>query len=587
MSKRLFLTGLFCILVSTGGAFGQAAKPNPQVASRIVAVDPFKIESGSLFSASSSQPTKVARPNAAESERTRVISDFEEALQIVKDRYAGGAPDDTSELTKSAISGMLRTLDPHSSFFDAAEYRDMLDEQQSEYSGIGSTIVNYNRDGENATYVIANAADGPAARAGLAFGDRIVAVNGELMVGKTSDVVRDKVRGPGGTTVKLTIEHAATGKTDIIELRRGRLYQPSLPDAYILGQGVGYIDLTTGFNFTTAAELETAVKRLKREGMESLILDLRGNPGGILDQAIKVAEKFLPAGSVVVSQRGRYHMDSRVWRSANRAPETMPLVLLVDENSASASEVVAGALQDHDRALIIGEKTFGKGLVQNVVDLPFGAGLTITTARYLTPSGRSIQRDYSNGSIYDYYNHKGGPAASELERYRATTDAKREVFGGDGITPDELIPAERFSGIQESLIDPLFYFSVAAATGQVPGLERLAVKQSAVGPADFRSLPDTDVMKRFVAFSQQSGVFDADHKLSDAEERFIAVRLQYNLVMSRQGAAAAARVLIANDPQVTAAVSFLPRAAMLAKAVTARRNLREKSPPGRIPGGLR
>ena len=574
MSKRLFLTGLLCILASTGGAFGQSAKPNPQVASRIVAFDPFKIESGSLFSASSSQPASTVRPNAAESERKRVISDFEEALRIVKDRYAGGAPNDTGELTKSAISGMLRTLDPHSSFFDAAEYRDMLDEQQSEYSGIGSTIVNYNRDGENATYVIANAADGPAARAELAFGDRIVAVNGELMAGKTSDVVRDKVRGPGGTTVKLTVEHAATGKTDIIELRRGRLYQPSLPDAYILGQGVGYIDLTTGFNFTTAAELDTAVKRLKREGMESLILDLRGNPGGILDQAIKVAEKFLPAGSIVVSQRGRYHMDSRVWRSANRSPETMPLVLLVDENSASASEVVAGALQDHDRALIIGEKTFGKGLVQNVIDLPFGAGLTITTARYFTPSGRSIQRDYSSGSIYDYYNHKGGPAASDLERFRAATDAKREVFGGDGITPDEVIPAERFSGIQESLIDPLFYFSVAAATGQVRGLERLAVKQSVVGPVDFRSLPDADVIKRFVAFSQQSGVFDREQKLSDAEERFIAVRLQYNLVMSRQGATAAARVLIANDPQVTAAVSFLPRAATLAKTVTARRNLR-------------
>jgi carboxyl-terminal processing protease len=246
----------------------------------------------------------------------------------------------------------------------------------------------------------------------------------------------------------------------------------------------------------------------------------------------------------------------------------MPLVLLVDENSASASEVVAGALQDHDRALIIGEKTFGKGLVQNVVDLPLGAGLTITTARYFTPSGRSIQRDYSSGSIYDYYNHKGGPAAADLEKLRAKTDAKRDVFGGDGIMPDEVIKAERFSGIQSSLIDPLFYFSVAAATGQVRGLERLAVKNTGGERADFRTLPDGEVMKRFVAFSQQSGVFGSDYKLSDAEERFIAVRLQYNLVMARSGAVAASRVLIANDPQVAAAVGFLPKAAMLARAVT-------------------
>ena len=251
----------------------------------------------------------------------------------------------------------------------------------------------------------------------------------------------------------------------------------------------------------------------------------------------------------------------------------MPLVLLVDENSASASEVVAGALQDHDRALIIGEKTFGKGLVQNVIDLPLGAGLTITTARYFTPSGRSIQRDYSSGSIYDYYNHKGGPAEADLDRLRAKTDGKRDVFGGDGIKPDEVIPADKFTGFQASLADPLFYFTVAAATGQIPGLERLTVKRSIENKTDFRTLPDADVVKRFSSFAQQSGVFSRDQKLSDAEDRFISVRLQYNLVMSRQGMNAAARVMIANDPQVAAAIGFLPKAATLARAITSHHNL--------------
>jgi carboxyl-terminal processing protease len=199
-----------------------------------------------------------------------------------------------------------------------------------------------------------------------------------------------------------------------------------------------------------------------------------------------------------------------------------------------------------------------------------GAGLTITTARYFTPSGRSIQRDYSSGSIYDYYNHKGRPAASDLQRLRVKTDAKRDVYGGDGITPDEVIPPSQFTPLMTSLVDPLFYFSVAAATGQVPGLERLSIKHSSAAPADFRSYPDSDVVKRFISFSRQSGVFGGDYKLSDAEERFVAVRLQYNLAMSRHGSTMAARVLIANDPLVSAAVRALPKAALLAKSTTPR-----------------
>jgi len=566
MRKPLYLAGLFCICVTL--TLGQTS--GVKVITQVRPADPFRIESGSVFSASAPSAGLEAVPDVSGAGRYRVTADIEEALEVIGDQHVNGPAENRAGLVSSAISGMLRALDPHSSYFDAAEYREMLDEQHSEYSGIGSTIVNYDRDGEHATYIISTASGGPARKAGLTFGDRIVAVNGELMAGETSDIVRNKVRGPVGTTVRLTIEHAATGKTDIVELRRGRLLQPSVPDAYILGQGVGYIDLTNGFNFTTAAEVETAVKRLKREGMVSLVIDLRGNPGGILDQAVKIAEKFLPVGSVIVSQRGRYQAESRVWRSANKNHETMPLVLLVDGNSASASEVVAGALQDHDRAFIIGEKTFGKGLVQNVIDLPMGAGLTITTARYFTPSGRSIQRDYSSGSIYDYYNHKGGPAASDVQRLRVKTDANRDVYGGDGITPDEVIPPSQFTPLMTSLVDPLFYFSVAAATGQVPGLERLSIKHSSAASADFRSYPDSDVVKRFISFSRQSGVFGGDYKLSDAEERFVAVRLQYNLAMSRHGSTMAARVLIANDPLVSAAVRALPKAALLAKSTTPR-----------------
>ena len=169
------------------------------------------------------------------------------------------------------------------------------------------------------------------------------------------------MRGKKGTIARLTIERAANGKLETVEIRRNRVPQPSIPDAYMIRQGIGYVDMSEGFNYTTLDELNVALTELHKQGMTSLILDLRENPGGILDQAVGVAEKFLPAGSTIVTQRGRFKIDSRIWTSKNPKPENLPLVVLVNEGSASASEIVAGAMQDYDRALIIGEKTFGKG----------------------------------------------------------------------------------------------------------------------------------------------------------------------------------------------------------------------------------
>jgi carboxyl-terminal processing protease len=257
--------------------------------------------------------------------------------------------------------------------------------------------------------------------------------------------------------VRLTIERADTKRIETVELKRSRVPQPSLPDAYLLRAGVGYIDLTEGFNYTTAEELKAALKELHAQGMKSLILDLRGNPGGILDQAVKVTEKFLPAGSQIVTQRGRFRIDNRTWNSADKNAETMPLVVLVNEQSASASEIVAGALQDYDRAIIVGEKTFGKGLVQSVINLPYGSGLTLTTARYFTPSGRSIQRDYENSGLYEYFNHKTSLSEQEKNKPLARTVTGRKVFGGDGILPDETVKTAKLTATEISLLDPIFF----------------------------------------------------------------------------------------------------------------------------------
>ncbi|HLM60163.1 MAG TPA: S41 family peptidase, partial [Pyrinomonadaceae bacterium] len=475
-----------------------------KAASQLPEVEPFKIAHGTSFSASVPQAKENFPAKTNQIPETRVSADFSAALEIIRNNHVDGKKIDYNDLTKSSLNSMLRTLDPHSNYYDSADYDELLNDQRSEYFGIGATIVNYQRNGAFDTFVTSTFPDSPAFRAGLRFGDKIISVNGVKVSGETSAAVRDKVRGKKGTMVRLTIERADTLKVETIEMRRNRVAQPSIPDAYLLRQGIGYVDLSEGFNYTTLDELNVALTDLREQGMTSLILDLRENSGGILEQAVRVAEKFLPAGNTIVTQRGRFPIDNRTWKSNNKTAETFPLVVLVNEGSASASEIVAGALQDYDRALIIGENTFGKGLVQSVINLPYGSGLTLTTAKYYTPSGRSIQRDYSTGSLYDYYNHKIVLTEKEKNNYASKTVTGRKIFGGDGITPDEIIARSQFNQTQIALIDPLFFFAREAANGRIKGFENYKINGQIkfghrVRPSDF---PVSDelfaVFKRFV-----------------------------------------------------------------------------------------
>lgn len=540
--------------------------------------DPFKLKPGSSFSASSSTPQKHINRTTEETERAKTVSDFSEALDIIRQNYAGGQTD-VNNLTKSSIQGALRSLDPHSNYFDPSEYQALLEEQQSEYSGIGATIVNFEKDGILDTFVLATTPGSPAQKAGLRFGDRIISVDGDWVGGESSDVVRDKVRGDNGSTVRLIVERSLTMRRDLIPIKRSLVAEPSVPDYYILRPGVGYIDLTEGFNYTTADEVGTALKALHRQGMTSLVLDLRGNPGGILEQAIKVAEKFLPAGSVIVSQRGRTRIDSRVWKSANNSPETIPVVLLVDDGTASASEVVAGALQDYDRAYIIGERTFGKGLVQDVINLPFGSGLTLTAARYYTPSGRCIQRDYSNGDIYDYFRHRYEMSDAEKAKFEARTVTNRKVFGGDGIMPDEISKDPEMNATEVALLDPLFFFSVDLINGRVKGFESYKIDPNpanakAFNTGDFAA-PDA-LVDAFRSYAVKAYPRRISEKMVNLEAQFVKLRLRYNLVTAALGSVPAEQILIQDDAQVAKAVDDLPRAQQLAIAALRARLERKK-----------
>lgn len=543
--------------------FAQSTKTASQIPPPVV--EPFKLEPGVLFSATrSGQNTRPAEPRK-NTGRDKLVGAFVEAMEIIQQNYIGGNRLNYDSLTKTSITSMLRTLDPHSNYYDTAQYRDFLSDQHSEYSGIGCSIANYEKDGKAETYLISTNPNSTAARAGLRFGDRIIAVNNEKMTGKSSLYVREKIRGERGTVVRLTIERASSGKIETLEIRRNVVPQPSIPDAYMIRPGIAYIDLSNGFNYTTNDEIDAAIEELNKQKMTSLILDLRDNTGGLVDQAVKVAGKFLLPGQTVVTQQGKSAFDSRVWKVSSIKTENIPLVLLVNSNTASASEIVAGALQDYDRALIVGERTFGKGLVQSIFDLPYKAGLTLTTARYYMPSGRSIQRDYSKTGNYDYFQHKISFDEKQAKLNKSQTAGGRTVYGGDGIEPDEPIETPALTAGQIRLLDPIFFFTREIANGRIKELESYKINRPVrfgqrVRQNDFPS--SAELLKSFRTFineRNESNLF----RQSEIEKAFIIQQIKFNLATAMFGSTTANQVLIENDLQIAEAVTLLPRAQKL------------------------
>ncbi|MBA3634552.1 MAG: PDZ domain-containing protein [Acidobacteria bacterium] len=285
-----------------------------------------------------------------------------EALTLIEDNHVNGKKLDYNELFKTAIDTMLHTLDPHSNYFDAKEFDQFRTDQNSQYFGIGATIGDLSdADGKViATYIKATFDGAPANRAGLLYGDKIVDVNGVSMLGKSLIEVRNFLRGPRGTPAKITVERYGSGKREMVEIIRDAVSQPSIPEVYMIRPGVGYIAMKGGFNQTTYAEFIQAMRELKAQGMKQLVLDLRDNGGGLVSQAYRVANTFLSAGQTIFTQKGRIDgANAPPYRADNKTPDETPVVVLVNRNTASASEILAGALQDHDRALIVGENTFG------------------------------------------------------------------------------------------------------------------------------------------------------------------------------------------------------------------------------------
>jgi len=515
------------------------------------------------------KPARNGSPATATVER-----DFDEALKVVQEQYVDGRKLNYNDVFKSSIIGMLRSLDPHSNYYDRDEFEELKTDQRSEYFGIGASIQTYTYGDQADTYITATFDGSPAQRAGLRYGDKILEVDGVKMSGKPSIEVRDKIRGPRGSTVKLTLERAADKRAQTVEIVRDAVPQPSIPDAYMLKPGVGYVDMTRGFNYTTTDELLDALDHLHRQGMTSLVLDLRNNPGGFLDQAIHVAEVFLHNGQVILTQKGRNGYRDNQYESRNNSPDMTPLVILINENTASASEIVAGAMQDHDRAVIVGQTSFGKGLVQSIIPLEYGAGLTLTSAKYYTPSGRLIQRDYSNGGFYDYYTHGAGisqnkptepakPAGPESK-----TDTGRAVYGGGGITPDETVDPRTTNLTQRRLLSPVFNFARELVNGRIKGFET-----SKIARIDFNhelqpnEIKVTDAMFRaFRDFVTSDPNLKTSAAVIDRYRPFIELELRFDLVTAAYGRVMGDRVFItSDDPQISKAVDVVPKARELAR----------------------
>jgi len=493
----------------------------------------------------------------------RIVADYREALDVIGENYGGKA--DRENVSDKSIQGMLWSLDPHSSFFTRDEFQRLSQEQASQFYGIGVSILQH-RDG---VYVQSIVPGTPAEAAGLRYGDRIAEVDGKDASDWTSGEVSKNVRGERGSSVKVKVERANSAGPLYFDIVRGGVPLPSIRNYFMLPNGVGYIGLTGGFQETTAEELNEALADLDKQGMKSLILDLRNNPGGILEQAVAVVSRFVPSDQTVVSVKGRDGQSvSRDLKSSGRDVEKVPLVVMMNGGSASASEIVAGAIQDYGRGVVVGTDSFGKGLVQRVFRLPYGTGLTLTTARYYTPFGRSLQRDYSSGSIYDYYTHHDEEADAEAvfgpkpAGVPVTLPDGRTLFGGRGIEPDIKAKAPEFNTQRARINDAAFYFVRQLVAGKIGGFETYRVeKQNQARSIQPGSLPVTE--RLFEAF-RQSTLANKDSGLTAenivADLDYARIRLRQELATANYSNEAGIQVLLETDPQIIKATESMAMA---------------------------
>ncbi len=380
---------------------------------------------------------------------------FSQILRTIQNDYIDEKP--SQELLENAIQGMVSNLDPHTTYMSSDQFN-KWNQNFEGYSGIG---ISFDVIREKIT-IMSVTPDGPSDKVGLVPGDRIVAIDNKSAVGIKRDDVPLKLMGPKGTKVEVTVERKEWDEPKNFVITRDEVHVESVPYALIMKPGVGYIKIIR-FSSTTGDEIEKKLLQLKSQGMKQLILDLRQNGGGYLESAVEVSDKFLPGGKRIVYTKGRMPSSFREYFATDRATYPLiPIIVIIDRASASASEIVAGALQDWDRALIAGETSFGKGLVQSQYRFRDGSALLMTTAKYYTPTGRLIQRPFDDKSFEEYYSEVMIDSLRknmDNDRSRPVFQSKilkRKVYGGGGITPDLVMSSERDTTSQ--LVRKMLYY---------------------------------------------------------------------------------------------------------------------------------
>ena len=485
------------------------------------------------------------------------LKKFTRVYDVIQQDYASPVkPDEaifgptygsSGSMTVGAIPAMLRTLDPHSNFFNPKDFAKLEEDQQGKYFGVGMTIqTRLNQASHLITIVVQPMPDSPAERAGLRPGDIIAKVDDKSAEGLNVSQVAAMLMGPRGTLVHVTVVREGVPKPMQFTITRAEITAPSVDQAFMIQPHTGYVHISK-FDERTNSGLSAALKKLQTQGMKDLILDLRNNPGGLLQEAVEVSDHFLERHQLIVYHYGRNSEERRYYAMRGERGNPYPMVVLINGFTASAAEIVTGALQDHDRALVVGQPSFGKGLVQTVYPLADHAGLALTTARYYTPSGRLIQRDYSNVSLWDYYNH---PENVKIPHTQVRlTDGGREVYGGDGITPDIEV-STKLNPFQTQLWTRDVFFNFARA---------YAANHPAI-PQDFE--PSEAVIQEFQRYLAAQKLEFTEKAFQDNLE-FIRQQIREQVIGVIYGQEQAQKLQLLDDPVVEKALENMPRATQL------------------------
>jgi carboxyl-terminal processing protease len=503
---------------------------------------------GGLFGPGAQPVSAAAEQSVASSSDGDVkasLEAFTKVYDTVEENAATKVSPDKA-IYKGAIPGMLRTLDPHSNFFDPKEFASLREEQHGAYYGIGMYIGPQPRTGK--PMVMYPFGGSPAYKAGLRPGDVLIEVNGKRVDNLTTVQVADMLKGPKGTAVEVVVTREGAPKPITFHLVRDEISRNSVDEAFWIKPGIAYMRIQS-FTETTSKEVDDNLKRLGEQNIRGLILDLRENPGGLLQEGVAVAGRWLDRGQVVVSHKGRAYAEKPYLARGSQYGESYPIVVLVNRYSASAAEIVAGALQDHDRAWILGDTTFGKGLVQTVYQLYDNTGLALTTQHYYTPSGRLIQRDYSNISFLDYYYGKRSDTHNTADVKQ--TDLGRTVYGGGGITPDERFKEPRLDAFELNVEHRNAFFDFSAY---------YFAKHSTKLPEGW--VPTEDVLNDFHDFLMKEDVpfTEADWT---RDHSWLRDQLRAEMYITAFSYEDSQRVAVEQDPEVAAAVEAMPKAAHL------------------------